>query len=63
LVKQLQSDRYQSPPVRIEPDQDLSVALEQPIFSVYVDAKSPEERDAAWQDVTRYVKSILSAAA
>lgn len=42
-------------------DEELTRVLGEPIFSVNVDPGTPEERDEAWQTVTRHVKTVLAA--
>ena len=63
IAHRLSSEAFRGHHSRIERDAELTQALGQAIFGVYVDPESPEERNQAWQEVTAYVKTVLAAAA
>lgn len=44
---------------RIEFDAELSTIFSQPIFSIYVEARTPEERNVLWWIITQHIKKRL----
>ncbi len=61
LVQRLASDAFATPAARIIVESRLGRLFGQPVFGVYVDAESTDERDATWAEVTGYLRGVLRA--
>ena len=60
VLDRLRSEPYSSLRGRILYDDELTALLRMPLFNIYVDPSTPEERSREWMAITRYLKSILS---
>ena len=59
LASRLEAELLCDVPARIERDVELTRLLGRPLVGIYVNPRTPDERDGAWREVTRCIQEVL----